>query len=124
MKKILAFVLCMLFVVTLCGCGGTQSVKENLSDAGYEVNDMDESRLTSLNNDVKYTYNGKGSIIGGFYATNEDGQSVIGVEFSDKDDMTIMYKQLKSELEDGWIIDLKGKIVIYGTEKAVKTALK
>lgn len=124
MKKILVFVLCMLLTLTLCGCGGTQSVKENLAKAGYEVNDMDESRLTSLNNDVKYTYNGKGSIIDGFYATNDDGQSVIGVEFSDKDDMTVMYKQLKSELEDGWIIDLKGKIVIYGTEKAVKTALK
>ncbi len=124
MKKILAFVLCMLFVVTLCGCGGIQSVKENLSDAGYNVNDMDESRLTSLNNDVKYSYKGKGSVIGGFYATSDTGESVIGVEFSDKDDMTLMYKQLKSELEDGWIIDIKGKIVIYGTKNAVKTALK
>ena len=124
MKKILAFVLCMLFVVTLCGCGGIESVKENLSDAGYTVNDMDESRLSSLNNDVIYNYKGKGSVIGGFYATNKDGESVLGVEFSDKDDMTLMYKQLKSELEEGWIIDLKGKIVIYGTEKAVKTALK
>ncbi len=124
MKKILAFALCMLLMFCLCGCGDIQSVKENLTKAGYEVNDMDESRLTSLNNDVKYTYNGKGSIISGFYATNDEGQSVIGVEFTDNNDMTVMYKQLKSELEDGWIIDIKGKIVIYGTEKAVKTALK
>ncbi|MEE0945657.1 MAG: hypothetical protein U0M42_02365 [Acutalibacteraceae bacterium] len=124
MKRIIALGVCLLFIVSLCGCGSMESIRENLADSGFEVEEMNESRISSLNNDVKYTYGGRGSVVSGFYANGENGESIICIEFSDKDDLTVMYKQIKSQLEDGWIIDIKGNIVVYGTQKAVKTALK
>lgn len=124
MKRALALLFCVIFTFTLCGCSGIDSIKENLTKSGYTIDDMDENTISSLNDDVKYTYNGKGTVLRGFYGKGKNGETVSVVEFADRDDMTLMYKQIKSALEDGQTIDIKGKIVVYGTKSGVKTALK
>lgn len=124
MKRIISLLLSLLLIFSLCGCGGTEKIRENLTNAGYEVSDMAESKISSLNDDVKYKYKGKGTIISGFHGTDKNGNTVFVIEFSDRDDMTISYREIKAQLQDGQIIDSLGKALIYGYEDGVKAALK
>ncbi len=123
MKKLSALLVCLLLVLTLCGCNNTETVLENLTDAGYTVEAMSENKISSLNSDMKYTYNGKGTITQGYHAVNEKGGTVFVLEFTDREDMTVAYRELKAQLQNGEIIDVKGKTVVYGIEHGVKAAI-
>ena len=116
--------MCIWLILSLCGCNDLDDLSENLTKAGYEVQVMDESRITGLNNDIKYAYSGVGSVTGGIYAVGENREAVFCVCFADKDDMTLMYRQIKDQLEEGQIIDSSGNILVYGDEKGVKAAVK
>lgn len=124
MKKLLCVIMCVGLIFSLCACTDLNDLSENLTKAGYEVKAMDESRIKGLNNDIKYAYSGVGSVTGGIYAVGENREAVFCVCFADKDDMTLMYKQIKEQLEEGQIIDSSGNILVYGDEKGVKVALK
>ncbi len=124
MKKLSALLICLLLIFTLCGCDNTEAIIENLSDAGFKVEEMSENKISSLNSDVKYSYNGKGTIIKGYYGTDEKGNNVFVLEFSDREDMTVSYREIKAQLPSGQTIDVKGKTLVYGIEDGVKAALK
>lgn len=124
MKKLLCMFICAVFLVTICGCKGTERIRKNLIEAGYKVEDMSENKIHDLNNDVIYQYNGKGTIINGFFATDKYGNNVFVLEFSDREDMSISYMEIKAQLQNGQSIDIKGKTIVYGIEDGVKIALK
>ena len=54
----------------------------------------------------------------------DDSENVVVIEFSLKSDLEIMYRELSKGISQNEKIDLSGNILAYGTEKAVKTALK
>ena len=124
MKRSLALLVCILLMITLCGCANINDMKKNLEKAGYEITEMSESKIASLNSDMVYTYNGKGTIISGCYGTDKKGNNVFMVELTDRDDVTILYRELKSQLDNGQIIDIKGKVIVYGYADGVKQAIK
>jgi hypothetical protein len=85
---------------------------------------MDEERLNELNTELKYSYQGSGSIITGFYAVNNDTNgSVTVLEFQNKDDLTLMYKMAKDSINDGESVDLSGYVLVFGDKDGVKAAL-
>lgn len=124
MKKILAMLICSVMIFSLCGCDYAKDIKENLIKAGYTVDEMSESKVASLNATVKYEYGGMGTIISGFYATDKNGNNVFVLEFTDKEDLTVAYKELKAQLTKGQSIDIKGKVIVYGIDEGVKISLE
>ncbi len=125
MKKLMSILIIFAFCLTMCSCAySADGIKSNLKDAGYDIIDFDEARKTEMNNELKYSYRGSGSIINGFYGVNSvDSTSVTVLEFQNKSDLTIMYKMVKESLEKGESVDLSGYILIFGNEKGVKAAL-
>jgi hypothetical protein len=125
MKKILSLLLLFVFCLNLCSCAySTDGIKTNLEKAGYSIIDLTEEQKTDLNNDLKYNYDGSGSIINAFYGVDyESKDSVTVLEFQNKSDLTIMYKLVKESLEKGQSVDLSGYILVYGAQNGVKAAL-
>ena len=124
MKKLLTIVLMVVVCVNLCGCSlSTAKIQSNLTDAGYSIIEMDAERLKDLNTELKYSYQGSGSILTGFYAVNDNQKSVTVLEFENKDDLTLMYKIAKGSIQDGESVDLSGYILVFGDKDGVKSAL-
>ena len=125
MKRLLVFVLMVVVCANFCGCAlSTSRIQSNLSDTGYSIIEMDEERLNELNTELKYSYQGSGSIIKGFYAVNNDTNgSVTVLEFQNKDDLTLMYKMAKDSINDGESVDLSGYVLVFGDKDGVKAAL-
>lgn len=142
MKKLSVMLLSVLLVFVLCSCGmSTSKIQSNLEKAGYEIKIATESEIATMNNDLKYSYGGKGTIVSVMYGfkevieetkNEETGEvftekinvSVQVVEFQDKDDLTTMYKEIRKQLDDNSKIDLSGNILVYGYESGVNAALK
>ncbi|MBE6739642.1 MAG: hypothetical protein E7565_04920 [Ruminococcaceae bacterium] len=125
MKKVLSIFIILAFCLTLCSCAySADGIKSNLSKSGYSVLDLTEEEKTDLNNELKYSYKGSGSIINAFYAVDyENKESITVLEFQNKSDLTIMYKLVKESLDKGQSVDLSGYILVYGSENGVKAAL-
>ena len=125
MKKILSIFIILAFCLALCSCAySADGIKSNLNKAGYDILDLTEEEKTDLNNELKYSYNGSGSIINAFYAVDyESKESITVLEFQNKSDLTIMYKLVKESLDKGQSVDLSGYILVYGSETGVKAAL-
>jgi hypothetical protein len=117
----------------LCSCALAPSkIKENLKESGYTIKEFSAEEIASLNNDLQYKFGGNGSIVSAFYGVNENADdpqedSVTVLEFSDKDDLTIMYKQIRlmfqEENKQNYKLDLSGNVLVYGFEKGVDAAL-
>ena len=125
MKKVLSVFIVFVLCFTLCSCAySADGIKSNLEKNGYVIENFTEEQLTERNNELKYVFGGSGSITVAFYGVNEkEKTSVTVLEFLDKGDLTIMYKQVKSSLEKGEKVDLSGYILVFGDEKAVDAAL-
>ena len=125
MKKILSILIIFVIGFTLCSCTySADKVKSNLKKAGYDIVEFEDEQKKEMNNELKYSYKGSGSIINGFYGVNnDDATSVTVLEFQNKSDLTLMYKMAKASLEKGEKVDLSGNILVFGNEKGVKAAL-
>lgn len=126
MRKIfsVALVAVICFIVSSCSFSASK-IQSNLTKRDYSIIEIDENRLEELNNDLTYIYSGKGSIIYGFYAVhNESQKSVTVLEFSNKNDLTIMYKAVKETIGKDEAVDFSGYILVFGNADGVKTALK
>ena len=125
MKKVLVCVFCLIICFSLTACSLTSSrMKSNLEESGYSIVEMTEEQMTELNNELKYTFKGNGSIIYGFYAVNEETKgSITVIEFENKDDLTLMYKAAKESIKkETEAVDLSGYILLFGEKEGVKTA--
>ena len=125
MKKLLSILIIFVLSLNMCSCAySADGIKSNLKDAGYDIIEFDEERKTEMNNELKYSYRGSGSIINGFYGVSSaDSTSVTVLEFEDKSDLTIMYKMVKESLKKGECVDLSGYILIFGDKNGVNVAL-
>lgn len=126
MKKTVCLLIILILAITMCSCAySVDFIKSNLKNSGYEIIDLQEQQIIEMNNELKYSYSGNGSIMSGFYAVNnKDSSSITVLEFQNKSDLTIMYKMIKESLEQGESVDLSGNILIYGNENGVKASLK
>ena len=125
MKKRITLLTCaLLMFCLLCGCGvNIESSAEALEKKGYTVNVYEAELIEDMQNNMVYGCGGKGKILNAFSAVN-DTQNVVVIEFELKSDLEIMYRELSKGISENEKIDLSGNILAYGTEKAVKTALK
>ncbi len=125
MKKFLSILIIFVMGFVMCSCAySVDKVKSNLKNAGYDIIEFEDEQINEMNNELKYSYKGSGSIINGFYGVNDaNSTSVTVLEFQNKSDLTIMYKMAKLSLEKGESVDLSGNILVFGDEKGVKAAL-
>lgn len=127
MKRLLVLCVAFLFCFSLCSCSVSASrIQSNLEKAGYEIEEMEQDVLKERNNELTYNYKGNGSIIKGFFAYNEASrESVTVLEFTDKSDLTIMYKLAKQSIDsESESVDLSGYILVFGSKGGVEAALK
>ncbi len=123
-KRILSLVSIIILLCLLCGCGvSVESSAKRLEKNGYTVNMYDASLIEDMQNNMIYGYGGDGKIYNAFSAV-KGMENVVVIEFSLKSDLEIMYRELSKGMSENEKIDLSGNILAYGTEKAVKTALK
>lgn len=123
-KRIITLVSAVILICLLCGCAAKiDSSAKKLEKKGYTVNMYDAELLEKMENNMIYGYGGDGKILSAFSAVNEN-ENVVVIEFSLKSDLEIMYRELSKGISQNEKIDLSGNILAYGTEKAVKTALK
>ena len=90
---------------------------------GYTVNVYNEELIGDMQDNLIYVYGGDGKILNALSATKE-GQKVVVIEFENKSDLDIMYRELQKGLAETDKMDLSSNILAYGTPEAVKTALK
>ena len=102
-----------LCVLMLAACG-VNSYSKKLEKAGYEVTALNKDEIKEYNEtDSDYTYKG---MLG---AIKADGNVVYVVKMKSKSEA----KSIAKELGYKATVEVKGKIVIAGTEDGVKAAI-
>ncbi|MBO5416123.1 MAG: InlB B-repeat-containing protein [Clostridia bacterium] len=139
MKKILAFVLTLLtvFVFASCSGGGSDSssddklsvdkVTGNLSDAGYELEEMDKEELNELVDQMNSVLENlgedllTGNIVSAVVGYDEEKKNTVSIyEFESSADAKKIVEILEKQ---GFICDRDGKVVIVtNNEDALKDA--
>lgn len=123
-RKFLACISIVLLICMLCGCGfSLDSSAKKLESKGYTVNKYDAQLIEEMQNQMIYGFGGKGKIINAFSAVKEE-ENVVVIEFENRSDLEVIYREMNRGVSKPEKIDLNGNILAYGTEKAVKLALK